>query len=123
MYRTRIRNWGLDKKSKEHEMKALAYIYRQESGCVGSSIVRIRNRRYGLKDVARYWARKGLSVDEVDIGNIVDRVQTVANQGTSGTSLRLVVPPEDLVKVERLFCYVREYRGHFSREGEENVSQ
>ena len=64
MYKKRVRKWGLDKKNKEPEMRAIVR-KTQRSGCGKSSIHLARGRRIEYKEVVRYWERRNLSIEDV----------------------------------------------------------
>lgn len=65
MYKTRIKQWGLDKKNKEKEMRTIVR-KRKQLGDQGKSMAFcVRDRPFDYKDVVRYWERKGVSIADV----------------------------------------------------------
>ena len=65
MYKTRIDQWGLDKKNKEFEMRAIVRKNKQRSDQGKRSVIRVRGRLRDFAEIIRYWDRKGVSIDEV----------------------------------------------------------
>lgn len=65
MYKTHIQQWGLDKKIKESEMRAIVRKYKQRENQSKSSIIRIRDQVRDFGDFIRYCHRKGISIDDI----------------------------------------------------------
>lgn len=65
MYKTHIKQWGLDKKIKDFEMRAIVRKYKQRENQGKSSIIRIRNQVRDFRDFIRYCQRKGISIDDI----------------------------------------------------------
>jgi MalT-like TPR region len=59
MYQRKIAQWGLDKKHKAPEMRAILHLARQREATGQDSIFRIRGRRVDIEEVYRYFKRKG----------------------------------------------------------------
>lgn len=112
MYKTHIKQWGLDKKIKESEMRAIVRKYKQRENQGKSSIIRIRNQVRDFRDFIRYCHRKGISIDDI-----------VARQTSSPTpeAVEILTPvpspittPQVLAIPERIFHCVRDYfKGSF----------
>ena len=111
MYKSRIKCWGLEKKCKENEMRALVQenYHRMAKGRFSS--FHIRGKKVDFGKVVRYWERKNLSIDQV-----------VDQRGMSKTpeGLRCMTPlpspvqsPKLLAIPERMFILLRRY--HFDR--------
>lgn len=54
----RIKQWGLDKKNKENEMRAIVHKNKQRSDQGKRSVYRTRDRQVDYADVVRYFNRK-----------------------------------------------------------------
>lgn len=65
MYTNRIAKWGLEKKRKSKEMKAIIRKERARTLQGKSSIFRARGRTIDYRDVVSYWKRKQMSIDDV----------------------------------------------------------
>ena len=107
MYKTHIQQWGLDKKIKESEMRAIVRKYKQRENQGKSSIIRIRDQVRDFRDFIRYCHRKGISIDDI-----------VARQTSSPTpeavALSTPVPspimtPQVLAIPECIFRCARDY--------------
>ncbi|KAL2037648.1 hypothetical protein N7G274_009593 [Stereocaulon virgatum] len=64
MYKTHIKKYGLDKKNKELEMRAIVRKQRRRAAQGKQSLFRIRGRTIDYESVIRYWKRKGISIEE-----------------------------------------------------------
>lgn len=112
MYKTHITQWGLDKKNKEFEMRAIVRKKKQRSDHGKRSVIHVRGQLRDFAEIVRYWDRKGVSIDEV-----------IARHATSPTPEAVVfstpVPspimtPQGLAIPERIFLYIRTYlKGSF----------
>ena len=65
MYKSHIKQWGLDKKNKEIEMRAVVRKNRDRIAKGQASTFSIRGKPVDMKAVIRYWERKHISLDEV----------------------------------------------------------
>ena len=65
MYKTRIKRWGLDKKHKEKEMRAIVHKRAHRADKGKASVFWIRGKEVDYKDVVRYWERRHISMAEV----------------------------------------------------------
>ncbi|KAL8669640.1 MAG: hypothetical protein Q9168_005783 [Polycauliona sp. 1 TL-2023] len=63
MYKARIRKWGLDKKIKEHEARAMIHLF--HGSFDKSAVIRLRGRPVDHRKVERYFHRKGIAIDQV----------------------------------------------------------
>lgn len=107
MYKTHIKQWGLDKKNKAPEMRAIVRKNKQRAEQGKGSIIRVRGQLRKFAEVVRCWSRKGKSIDEI-----------VARQTASPTpeAVELFTPvpsptltPLDFAIPERLFRCIRNY--------------
>ena len=107
MYKTHIQQWGLDKKIKEFEMRAIVRKYKQRQNQGKASIISIRSQVRDFGEFIRYCHRKGMSIDDI-----------IARQTSSPTpeavELSTPVPspitmPQVLAIPERIFRCVRDY--------------
>jgi hypothetical protein len=65
MFKTRIKQWGLDKKNKEHEMLAIIRKQRNREAVGKTSSFRVRGRTVDMTRVEYHFKRKGVSMNEV----------------------------------------------------------
>lgn len=109
MYKTHITQWGLDKKNKDFEMRAVVRKHKERSSQGKHSIIRIRGQTRDFAEVIRYWKRKGVSIDDM-----------VARQTASPTPEAVecftpvpspIMTPQVLAIPERIFRCVRDYFG------------
>ncbi|KAL8904189.1 MAG: hypothetical protein Q9171_007138 [Xanthocarpia ochracea] len=64
-YKRRIKEWGLDKKNKENEMRAIVRKYAERKANDKYSEFQVRGQDVDYREMVRYYARKGISIDEV----------------------------------------------------------
>ena len=107
MYKTRIKQWGLGKNNKDSEMRAIVRKKKQRLDRGKGSIIQIRGKAVDDREVARYWKRKGISLDEVI-------AQRTASATPEAVELFTPVPsrlatPEAFAVPERLFVKIRDY--------------
>ena len=55
MYKTHISKWGLDKKNKDHEMRAVVRKYRHREAQGKRSKIHIRGKERSFEEIVRYW--------------------------------------------------------------------
>ena len=65
MYKTHIKQWGLDKKNKEPEMRAIVRKHKQRADQGKRSAIRIRGQIRHFTEIVRYYERKGASIDDI----------------------------------------------------------
>ena len=65
MYKIRIKQWGLDKKNKEPEMRAIVRKHKQREDQGKPSTIHVRGQIRTIVEAFRYWERKGVSIDEI----------------------------------------------------------
>lgn len=65
MYKKRIHKWGLEKKNKEPEMKAIIRKEKDRGFQGKASLYRVRGRIVEYREAVRYWKRKRMSEDDV----------------------------------------------------------
>lgn len=68
MYKTRIKQWGLDKKNKEGDMRAIVRKEARRSEQGRRSVFRVRGKVVDFERVLDYWSRRGISIE-----NVLDR--------------------------------------------------
>lgn len=107
MYKTRIKQWGLDKKNKEKEMRAIVRKKKQLRGHEQSTTFRIRGRPVQYKEVIRYWERKGVRIEDV----VGQRGESKTPEAVDCfTPLRPpTMMPESMTNSERIFVSIRDY--------------
>ncbi|KAL9128044.1 MAG: hypothetical protein Q9175_007613 [Cornicularia normoerica] len=112
MYKKRINQWGLDKKNKAKEMRAIARKHRQLGDQGKLTTFRVRGRVIDYKDVVRYWERKGVRIDDV----IAQRAKSKTPEAVDCfISLRSpTMTPEPMTNPERILISIRDYhKGSF----------
>ena len=65
MYKTHIKQWGLDKKNKEPEMRAIVRKHQQRTAQGKPSTIHVRGQIRNIEEAFRYWERKGVSIDKI----------------------------------------------------------
>lgn len=112
MYKIRIRQWGLDKKSKENEMRAIVRKNKHLKTQGKPSTFRVRGRVVDYKDVVRYWERKGVPLEHV----LAQRTQSKTPEAVE-CFVPLPSPtrmPESITIAERVLVSIRDYfKGSF----------
>ncbi len=107
MYKTHIAKWGLDKKNKEPEMRAIVRKNKQRAEQGKRSNFRVRKRQLNFSEVVRYWERKGMTVDEV-IAQLKASPTPEAVECLTPVSSPMT-PPEDLATPEYILRIIRGY--------------
>ena len=107
MYKRRIKQWGLDKKYKDEEMRAVVRKTKERLDRGKRSEILVRGKAIGEKEVMRYWRRKRISIDEA----ITHRTASVTPE-----AVEIVTPvpsrvatPTSLAVPERIFTAIRDY--------------
>ena len=107
MYKTHIAKWGLDKKNKEPEMRAIVRKNKQRAEQGKRSNFRVRKRDMDFAEVVRYWKRRGVTVDEVIARSIASPTPETVECFTVVSSP--ITPPEDLATPEYIMRIIRRY--------------
>ncbi|KAL8722070.1 MAG: hypothetical protein Q9225_001392 [Loekoesia sp. 1 TL-2023] len=106
-YKRRIKEWGLDKNNKEKEMRAIVRKFAQRKANHKSSKFRVRDQEVDYSEIVRYFARKGVSIDDV-----------MARRKTSATPEAVIcftplqspiVTPQVYAIPECIFATLRDY--------------
>ena len=109
VYKTHIKQWGLDKKNKENEMRAVI----RKTACRATkgkdSTFYIRGKTVDFENVVRYWQRKGVfSIDEIIARREASKTPEAVECYTPVLSpLRT---PDELARDERMLVAVRDYQ-------------
>ncbi|KAM0802989.1 hypothetical protein BDR22DRAFT_961051 [Usnea florida] len=107
MYKTHIQQWGLDKKVKDAEMRAVVRKNKQRADQGKSSIIRIRGQSRGLEEFLRHCDRKGLSIDDIIARHASSPTPDTVELLTPGPSR--ISTPQPLEVPERIFRCIRDY--------------
>lgn len=107
MYKTQIKRWGLDKKNKEFEMRAIVRKRKQRADQGKRSIIRVRGQIRDFTEVVRYWNRKGVSIDDLIARQTASPTPEAVEIFTPVSSP--VLTPEVLATPERIFRCMRDY--------------
>ena len=107
MYKTHIAKWGLDKKNKEPEMRAIVRKNKQRAEQGKRSKFRVRKRQLIFAEVVRYWERKGVTIDEVIARSTASPTPEAIECFTPVSSP--IMPPEDLATPEFILRSIRGY--------------
>ena len=108
VYKTHIKQWGLDKKNKENEMRAVI----RKTACRATegkdSTFYIRGKTVDFENVVRYWQRKGVfSIDEIIARREASKTPEAVECYTPVLSpLRT---PDELARDERMLVAIRDY--------------
>ena len=109
MYKSRIRTWGLDKKLKENEARAIIHFLAQNRD--KASYIQLRGRRVDFKAVESHFKRKGMAIGDVlstDAPHVSNLIYETPDMGERGVPRCLSSP--DVFKSTELLCAdVREY--------------
>ena len=107
MYKTHIAKWGLDKKNKEPEMRAIVRKNKQRAEQGKRSNFRVRKRDLDFTEVVRYWKRRGVTVDEVIARSTASPTPETVECFTVVSSP--ITPPDDLATPEYILRIIRGY--------------
>ena len=112
MYKDHIKQWGLDKKNKESEMRAIIRKQKQRADLGKGSVIRVRGQHRDFAKIVLYWHRKGVSIEDI-----------IAQQTASSTPEAIefstpipspILTPQVLAIPERMFHCIRDYlKGSF----------
>ena len=108
MYKSHIAKWGLDKKNKEPEMRAIVRKNKQRAEQGKRSNFLVRKRHLNFAEVVRYWQRKGVTIDEVIARSIASPTPEAVECFTPPVSSPMI-PPEDLATPEYMLRTIRGY--------------
>ena len=112
MYKTRIKQWGLDKKHKENEMRAIVRKTKKLDSQGKSASFRVRGRPVYYKDVVSYFKRKNVRLEDVI-------TQRTGSKTPEAVDCFITVPspittPESIAIPERILVSLWDYfRGSF----------
>lgn len=112
MYKTRIKRWGLDKKHKEKEMRAIVHKRAHRADKGKASVFWIRGKEVDYKDVVRYWERRHIPMAEV----LRQRAESSTPEPVECRTpvLSPLSTPAVLAIPERIFLLLRDYhKGSF----------
>lgn len=112
MYKKRINQWGLDKKNKENEMRAIVRKRKQLGDQGKAGAFRVRGRLVDYKDVVRYWERKGMRIEDI----IAQRTGSTTPEAVKcfTTPPSRITTPESIAMPERILISIRDYfKGSF----------
>ena len=110
MYKTHIKQWGLDKKHKEQDMRAIVHKTQQLRSRGQTVTFRVRGRLVEYNDVVRYWERKGVSVDDVVAQRANSKTPEAVKCFTSPSSPSSpLVTPRSMATLERILVAIRDY--------------
>ena len=107
MYKTHIAKWGIDKKNKEPEMRAIVRKNKQRAEQGKRSNFRVRKQQLNFAEVVRYWERKGVNIDEVIARSTASPTPEAIECFTPVSSP--IMPPEDLATPEFILRSIRGY--------------
>ena len=112
MYKTHIQQWGLDKKNKEPEMRAIVRKHKQRADQGKDSTILVRGQIRTIREAFRYWERKGVSIEEIIARQTASPTPEAVMLSTPVPSP--ILTPQVLAIPERLFHLVQDYfKGSF----------
>ena len=112
MYKVRIKQWGLDKKHKENEMRAIVRKTKTLGTQRRSATFRVRGRPVDYRDVVSYFKRKNVRLEDII-------AQRTGSKTPEAVDYFITVPsrittPESIAIPERILVSIRDYfRGSF----------
>ena len=107
MYKTHIKQWGLDKKNKEPEMRAVVRKHKQRADQGKPSTIHIRGQIRTMAEVLHYLERKGVSIDEIIARRTSSPTPEAVKFFTPGPSP--ILTPQVLAVPEVMFRSIRDY--------------
>ena len=117
MYKSRIQKWGLDKKHKEHEARAIIHMHTLRLG--KATRIRLRGQSVDINNVLSYFKRKGIAIEDVlssEVATIQDLVCVTPvislrtmPQRTLRADLHHLESPDRFLTAELLCTEIREY--------------
>ena len=107
MYKTHIQQWGLDKKIKDAEMRAIVRKNKQRADQGKSSIIRVRGQSRGIEEFIRHCDRKGVSIDDIIARHTSSPTPDTVELLTPGPSR--ISTPQALEVPERMLHCIRDY--------------
>ena len=117
MYKTRIDKWGLDKKHKEHEARAILHMHTRRQG--KATRIRLRGQSVDINNVLSYFKRKRITVEDVlsskaaTLPDLVCETPVMSprpmQQRTLSVGLQHLESPDRYKTAELLFTDIREY--------------
>ena len=107
MYKTHIKQWGLDKKNKEPEMRAIVRKHKQRADQGKASAIHVRGQIRTIKEAFHYWERKGVSIDEIIARRTASPTPEAVEFFTPVPSP--ILTPQVLAIPECMFRSIRDY--------------
>lgn len=112
MYKMHIKQWGLDKKNKEPEIRAIVRKKNQRADQGKDSIIRVRGQIRSFAEVVRYCHRKGVSIEDIIARQTASPTPEAVECFTPVPSP--ILTPEVLAIPERILRCIRDYfKGSF----------
>ena len=116
MYKSRIHKWGLDKKNKEHEARAIIHAHARRRG--KPTQIRLRGRPINISSVKSYFKRKGIPIEEVlnsDAAPIPDLVcETPVTSHQALSRSKTWATGDDKIVLQLQGCMTRATPRHFA---------
>ena len=100
MYKTRIHQWGLDKKLKDHEARAIIHMHARRRG--KATRMRLRDLPVDIEKVYSHFQRKGTTIDSVlasDAASLPDLVceTPAASPAPMSQDLVSMIPADSII--------------------------
>jgi len=107
MYKNRITQWGLDKKHKEDEMRAIVRKNKQRADLGKESAFSVRGRAVEHRELVRYFKRKHLTIEDV----LSQRQKRTTPEAVKcrTPSPRTIASPDSFAIPERIFRIIQDY--------------
>ncbi|KAG6988550.1 hypothetical protein G7Y79_00071g097210 [Physcia stellaris] len=107
VYKKHIKKWGIDKKNKKFEMRAMARKYSEREQKGKKSHFTVRGRAVDLAEILRYCQRRDESIDDLLAQRAASKTPEAVKCYTPlGSPIRT---PEVLALPEQIFITVRDY--------------
>ena len=107
MYRSRLATWGRVKKNREKDMRVAARKLKHGDSRGKGPVIIIRGKVKTVDDVARYWKRKGESIESVATGRQLSSTPEAVHFGAPGPTF--VTPPPIFANPEFILRSLRDY--------------
>src|SRR5450755_3701241 len=117
MYKFRIKKWGLDKKHKEHEARAIIHMHTSRLG--KATRIRLRGQSVDINNVLSYFKRKRIAIEDVlsseaaTLQDLVCETPVMSPrpmpQRTLSAELHCLESPDRFKTAELLCTEIREY--------------
>ena len=115
MYKTRIHQWGLDKKLKEHEARAIIHMYARRRG--KATRMRLRDLIVDIEKAYSHFQRKKITIDSVLASDAVSLSDLVCETPAASPTPM----PQDLIPIELADSIIPELQSLMTMAGPQDI--